>query len=75
VQQVSATPAPGRARTGRGSGVNTRRLKANADKYRAVKAVIAEGGSANEAQKRAQLGREKALSYARRARAELGGSE
>lgn len=63
----------GRGRRGGGKGgLNAKKLRARADGYRKVRQVIARGGSANEARREAQIGRDKALSYARQARAELG---
>jgi hypothetical protein len=72
VWQASSTRyGRGRRAPGRG-GLKAKKLRARADGYRKVREVIARGGSANEARREAQIGRDKALSYARQARAELG---
>jgi hypothetical protein len=68
--------APNTARAGRPKaprkGLSAGDRRRRADEYRAVRAVIARNGSANDAQREVGLKREKALAYARQARAELG---
>lgn len=69
---ITVTGGDRRRRVPKKGGLDTKKLRARADGYRKVKTVIARGGSANEARREAQIGRDKALGYARQARAELG---
>lgn len=64
-----------RGRRRRGAGVDAQKMRERADKERIVRRVIARGGSANEARREAQLGRDRALELARRARRDLGVEE
>lgn len=76
VQQVSAQAAPapvtGRSPRRGGAGLNARKMRERANKYRKVEAAILAGKSGNEAQAEAQVKREVAQQIARQVRARHG---
>jgi hypothetical protein len=72
VSQVA--PAAGKAQRRRGRGVNTKRMKAKADRYHQIKAMVAEGKSANKIDQALPGVRAEKLKLVRQAKDELGGA-
>jgi hypothetical protein len=71
-QQQAAAPSRATATGRKHRGLSAAQRRLRADEYRAVRQIIAAGGSANDAQREVGINRERALKHAKQARGELG---